>query len=202
MHKLNSLVRTFVSCLVVITFLVGGVGCAGKLTRNPLPLEFTNEAVISGIPDARFWADEWPKFSQKKFAEFTDEDFQLFYPGIYNKPHNYLAISGGGANGAFGAGLLGGWTAAGTRPEFTMVTGISTGALTAPFAFLGPDYDDEMKEVYTTTTTRVRVRGRGRVRVRGRGRGSVRVRVRPGGGLQVGSLYPDPSTYPYSYCYP
>ena len=57
-------------------------------------------------------------------------------------------------------------------------------------------------EVYTTTTTRVRVRGRGRVRVRGRGRGSVRVRVRPGGGLQVGSLYPDPSTYPYSYCYP
>ena len=154
MHKLNSLVRTFVSCLVVITFLVGGVGCAGKLTRNPLPLEFTSEAVISGIPDARFWADEWPKFSQKKFAEFTDEDFQLFYPGIYNKPHNYLAISGGGANGAFGAGLLGGWTAAGTRPEFTMVTGISTGALTAPFAFLGPDYDDEMKEVYTTTTTK------------------------------------------------
>jgi len=65
-----------------------------------------------------------------------------------------LAISGGGANGAFGAGILVGWTASGTRPEFTMVTGISTGALTAPFAFLGSDYDDELKEVYTTTSTR------------------------------------------------
>jgi len=73
---------------------------------------------------------------------------------MYKKPHNYLAISGGGSNGAFGAGLLVGWTATGTRPEFTMVTGISTGALTAPFAFLGPDYDDELKTVYTTTSTK------------------------------------------------
>jgi hypothetical protein len=52
--------------------------------------------------------------------------------------------------GLSGGGLLVGWTAAGTRPTFKAVTGISTGALTAPFAFLGPDYDDELKEVYTT----------------------------------------------------
>ena len=62
----------------------------------------------------------------------------------------YLAISGGGDNGAFTAGLLNGWTAAGTRPEFKLVTGISTGGLIAPFAFLGPKYDATLKEFYTT----------------------------------------------------
>ena len=56
-------------------------------------------------------------------------------------PVYYLAVSGGGDNGAFGAGLLNGWSETGTRPEFKMVTGVSTGALIAPFAFLGPDYD-------------------------------------------------------------
>ncbi len=69
-------------------------------------------------------------------------------------PANFLAISGGGENGAYGAGLLCGWTEAGTRPEFKLVTGISTGALTAPFAFLGPAYDQQLKDVYTTITAK------------------------------------------------
>jgi predicted patatin/cPLA2 family phospholipase len=134
--------------------LVGSVfGCAGTPPRNPLPLELTNRAVIPGIPEARFWGDEWPKFSIERFETFNDADFQRYFPAIYDTEHNYLAISGGGANGAFGAGLLAGWAEAGTRPEFSMVTGISTGALSAPFAFLGPDYDDELKAVYTTTST-------------------------------------------------
>ena len=60
-----------------------------------------------------------------------------------------LALSGGGANGAFGAGVLVGWSETGTRPEFDIVTGISTGALSAPFAFLGKDWDDELREAYT-----------------------------------------------------
>jgi hypothetical protein len=64
-------------------------------------------------------------------------------------PAEFLAISGG-ENGAFGAGLLVGWTATGTRPTFKGVTGISTGALTAPFAFLGPAYDARLREVYTS----------------------------------------------------
>jgi predicted acylesterase/phospholipase RssA len=63
---------------------------------------------------------------------------------------NYLAISGGGENGAYGAGLLSGWTALGTRPQFKGVTGVSTGALIAPFAFLGPAYDKQMERFYTT----------------------------------------------------
>jgi hypothetical protein len=69
-------------------------------------------------------------------------------------PLDMLAISGGGDDGAFGAGLLVGWTEAGTRPEFELVTGISTGALTAPFAFLGPSHDGELKAVYTEITQR------------------------------------------------
>ena len=69
-------------------------------------------------------------------------------------PAYFLAISGGGDNGAYGAGFLNGWTASGTRPEFKVVTGISTGALIAPFAFLGPKYDYVLERVYTTTSQR------------------------------------------------
>jgi len=63
---------------------------------------------------------------------------------------SYLALSGGGADGAYGAGILNGWTAAGTRPEFSAVSGVSTGALIAPFAFLGPAYDATLRDVYTS----------------------------------------------------
>ena len=136
-------------------------GCASVPERHPLPPEYTLEATIPGIPEARFWGDEWPKFSLERFEAYTDADFRENSPGTYAKPHAYLAISGGGANGAYGAGLLLGWTATGTRPEFTMVTGVSTGALTAPFAFLGSDYDDELKTVYTTMTTKDIVKKRG-----------------------------------------
>lgn len=62
---------------------------------------------------------------------------------------NILAVSGGAAGGAFGAGLLVGLTRAGRRPDFSIVTGVSTGALIAPFAFLGPDWDDRLTEAYT-----------------------------------------------------
>jgi hypothetical protein len=62
---------------------------------------------------------------------------------------DYLALSGGGDDGAFGAGLMVGWTEHGNRPSFKLVTGISTGALIAPFAFLGPDYDSALTSVYT-----------------------------------------------------
>ena len=65
-------------------------------------------------------------------------------------PIAMLAISGGGDNGAFAAGFLNGWTKEGTRPQFKLVTGVSTGALVAPFAFLGPAYDKKLKEFYTS----------------------------------------------------
>lgn len=67
------------------------------------------------------------------------------------EPSNVLVLSGGGANGAYTAGVINGWTAAGNRPTFDVVTGISTGALIAPFAFLGSEYDELLKRSYTTS---------------------------------------------------
>lgn len=62
----------------------------------------------------------------------------------------YLALSGGGADGAYGVGVLNGWTAARNRPTFSVVSGVSTGGLIAPFAFLGSQYDDTLRELYTS----------------------------------------------------
>jgi hypothetical protein len=76
-------------------------------------------------------------------------------------PATYLAISGGSEDGAYGAGLLTGWSALGTRPQFKGVTGVSTGALTAPFAFLGPAYDGELERFYTTIARRDVMTSRG-----------------------------------------
>lgn len=76
-------------------------------------------------------------------------------------PASFLAVSGGGDDGAFGAGLLVGWTQAGTRPTFKGVTGVSTGALIAPFAFLGPKYDPVLEQVYTRSTDKDIFRKRG-----------------------------------------
>jgi hypothetical protein len=70
-------------------------------------------------------------------------------PGLLRRPRNVLALSGGGAYGAYSAGFLAGWTQSGTRPECDVVTGISTGALIATFAFLGPEYDAKAAQLYT-----------------------------------------------------
>lgn len=128
-------------------------GCYGAPERRPVPVERTRDAVIPGVDRARFWSDEPPVFALENLVSRSDEELAEQLTAVYAREHNYLAISGGGANGAFGAGLLVGWTAAGTRPDFTMVTGVSTGALSAPFAFLGPDYDDDLKRLYTTMRT-------------------------------------------------
>lgn len=100
-----------VVCAVALAFIV--TGCAGVPERNPLPLDLTRQASIPGVPEARFWADDWPKYLLKRFETYTDADYRSYASGIYNRPHNYLAISGGDAKGAFGAGLLAGWTASG-----------------------------------------------------------------------------------------
>ena len=65
------------------------------------------------------------------------------------RPRNLLVLSGGGAYGVYSAGFLNGWTQSGKRPEFDVVTGISTGSLIAPLAFLGPDYDGKLGRLYT-----------------------------------------------------
>jgi hypothetical protein len=131
-------------------------GCGAVLTRNPVPSERTPEARVPGMPDVRAWAGR-PDAAMERdiaesFAQESRDDFPAGADGVVTYPH--LALSGGGANGAFGAGFLNGWTATGKRPTFKLVTGVSTGALMAPFAFLGPAYDDALREFYTTTRTR------------------------------------------------
>ena len=113
----------------------------------------SDKAAIPGISaSARSWADQ--EFDDEEtLAQLTTNDIRDSFPALIGQPLNLLAISGGGPRGAFAAGLLNGWSAAGTRPDFALVTGVSTGALIAPFAFLGSDYDHVLKEIYTKYST-------------------------------------------------
>jgi predicted acylesterase/phospholipase RssA len=109
--------------------------------------------VTPGTPGARYWVgvDIQPFVNDVLTARQREID-ELARHGQTGPlpPADLLAVSGGGDNGAFGAGLLCGWTAAGNRPMFKAVTGVSTGALIAPFAFLGKEYDDVLRQVYTS----------------------------------------------------
>jgi len=129
--------------------------CATLHVRNPVPKQYVQTAKIQGIPFARSWGDEVPADLKERMSVFRKQ-VQELKPAAKRQTQtfNYLALSGGGANGAFGAGLLVGWTAAGDRPEFLVVSGVSTGALIAPFAFLGPEQDALLKKFYTTTSTK------------------------------------------------
>ena len=146
-----SLIRmTFVS-LATLLFLLQG--CATPTRLAAVPVQDTTRAEIPGVPNARYWVDtDIAPFIQDAWAAVDRERAYLARTGHQGAlpPVVFLAVSGGGDDGAFGAGLLVGWTETGTRPEFKGVTGVSTGALIAPFAFLGPDYDDELRAVYTT----------------------------------------------------
>src|SRR5262249_25712217 len=105
-----------------------------------------------GMTGIRYWADaDTADMTRDALESVAQEKAYLAASGHQGAlpPADFLAISGGGENGAFGAGLLVGWTAAGTRPTFKGVTGISPGALTAPFAFLGSAYDAKLRVVYT-----------------------------------------------------
>src|SRR5580700_4487178 len=93
-------------------------------------------ATIPGMPDARFWADS--------IADFT--------AALPPQPGPWIALSSGGADGAFGAGLLNGLSESGRRPDYAVVTGVSSGALMAPFIFAGPRYDDALRAAYTKIT--------------------------------------------------
>ena len=138
--------RFRLTTLVLVPALLLISACAHVPERSPLPVEYIDDAEVLGIPRARMWGDAVPPWDHNWF-EKAKAELKERYSGIYGRRHTYLAISGGGENGAFAAGLLLGWTEAGTRPEFTAVTGVSAGALVAPFAFLGPEYDDILKIV-------------------------------------------------------
>lgn len=148
----GSVLATAARCAPIIVLFALVSACASVPKRNPIPQELAATARVPDVPDARRWGDEPPP-NESEWLAMSEERARSMFPGLFGRPHTYLAISGGGENGAFGAGLLAGWTEAGDRPEFSLVTGISTGALIAPFAFLGPEYDGILRKFYTTTST-------------------------------------------------
>lgn len=128
--------------------------CSTPERLPAVPRVSTAQAELPVGPVRFLVARETESFKKEALASVERERAWLASQGHTGPlpPLTMLAISGGGDNGAFGAGLLNGWTAAGTRPEFKAVTGVSTGALIAPFAFLGPKYDYVLERVYTTTS--------------------------------------------------
>lgn len=135
--------------------MLGLAGC-GTLPRNAVPPALIGAAAIPGLPDVRAPAgrpsEGMADDLQHSFKQESASEFPVGPDGVIRYPH--LALSGGGANGAFGAGFLNGWTKTGQRPVFKIITGVSTGALIAPFAFLGPEYDDALRQFFTTTASR------------------------------------------------
>ena len=166
---LKSISRTALramTALIVLTSPLGLAGCASLERRpaEPAALGPRAEPDIAGCVPASAGGEVGPcRFLvERDTTGFIEEakasvgrEVAWWSASGHQGPAptlNMLAISGGGDDGAFGAGLLVGWSEAGTRPDFKVVTGISTGALAAPFAFLGSGYDDKLTSVYTRVT--------------------------------------------------
>ncbi|WP_340108631.1 patatin-like phospholipase family protein [Pikeienuella sp. HZG-20] len=131
--------------------------CAPSLVRNPAPEAMLGQAHPLGVPGLRSWGDALSPEDVDAFVERRGAIMKAAYgPEIAagrTPTLNYLALSGGGQWGAFGAGVLRAWSDSGARPVFAGVSGISTGAIIAPFAFLGPKYDHVLEEIYTGYST-------------------------------------------------
>jgi len=138
--------------LIILAFALSG--CAS--VRHAIPPDLLSSARVFGMQDIRAFSGIPSDSFKKDFVKLLEEE-DNFETG---RTYYMLAISEGGDYGAYGAGLLCGWTESGTRPVFKVVTGVSTGALMAPFAFLGSKYDAKLKEIYTKYSTKdiVRIR--------------------------------------------
>ncbi len=139
-----------------LLLLLGAFGCASAERRPAVPFELSTQATVVGFPAGiRYFPRDATDVKEFERDFLASNETEKKFLGVAELPPNaYLAISGGGDNGAFGAGLLNGWTKSGTRPEFKLVTGVSTGALIAPFAFLGPAYDERLAALYTGISMR------------------------------------------------
>ncbi len=127
-------------------------GC--EVSRGPpVPQPDLRDAIVLGLPNERFCVtdpDDLPRITEE-FNQAGRRQRRRFGLGPREPlpPSHIIAFSGGGEDGAFGAGLACGWSDHGTRPVFNIVTGISTGALTAPLVFAGPHRDPELRAAYT-----------------------------------------------------
>ena len=132
----------FLGLISSMAFLTGG--CATISPRNVLPQANAGQIDLEGFHNIRFWGDASARAIETIMTADVPRTQTRSSP-----VSNFLAISGGAEDGAFGAGLLVGWSDAGTRPGFDLVTGISSGALIAPFAFLGREHDGQLREIFT-----------------------------------------------------
>lgn len=150
----NKISRITLTVFLVIML----VACGSAPRKEALTSTQLQMASIDGFSDIRYVPS-----TQLGTSTFLEE-LKVAIPKRETGPDrtsNYLSLSGGGDNGAFGAGLLIGWTAQGTRPTFDQVVGISTGALIAPLAYLGSSYDDVLRDVFTNVTPKDIYRERG-----------------------------------------
>ena len=145
----------FLGVLASFALACALAGCAAVPDRVAVPALLSADATVPGLRDVRVWGDahfshallqaELPRLKAKYQAREAAQP-----KGAQPPVSNLLALSGGADDGAFGAGLLVGWSEQGSRPEFDLVTGISAGALIAPFAFLGRDHDRELAGLFTS----------------------------------------------------
>jgi predicted acylesterase/phospholipase RssA len=125
-------------------------GCATMAPRNALPQASAGQLELEGFHNIRFWGDaSAPDIHAIMMADAPKGGPASLSVERHQQVSNLLAISGGAEDGAFGAGVLVGWSDAGTRPVFDLVTGVSSGALIAPFAFLGREHDNQLREIFT-----------------------------------------------------
>jgi hypothetical protein len=125
--------------ILVSVLALALAGCA-SLSRAPAPIDHP-AATIEGFEKVRI------RGSDPTLIDVVQRNLERTRAAS-DRPISVLALSGGGAEGAFGAGVMVGWTKSGTRPEFQVVTGVSAGALIAPFAYLGPEWDGKLKEAF------------------------------------------------------
>jgi hypothetical protein len=148
MNMLAKSTRTPAFATVVLAgAMMLAAGCGSLRPRQPVPAALVEQAQIPGLAGVRM-------FLHPLRLDIAQIDHSLTNANPRaarsDRPLTLLALSGGGGDGAFGAGVLCGWTAAGDRPEFDIVTGISTGALIGPYAFLGAACDADLRQNYTT----------------------------------------------------
>ena len=140
--------RTSVRRLLAAGLLAALAGCAAM--TPPLPTPTAAGLNPADLVDPVAEADSCGPCALQDLYRVAEQIRRERRPAVLPPKRSVLVLSGGGAYGAYSAGVLCGWTRTGTRPEFDVVTGVSTGALVAALAFLGPDYDGELRRVYTT----------------------------------------------------
>jgi hypothetical protein len=142
--------RRLLKAAIAAPILPAIAGCSTLDRGAAVPGRLADQVTVLGIPNARFWPDtQGAAMAREGMAAQAREHAATGAAGRL-PPAYFLAVSGGSDSGAFGAGLLCGWHDSGTIPEFKLVTGVSTGAMIAPFPFLGGRYYDRLRTMYTT----------------------------------------------------